>query len=634
MICVSGSWACSSRKSGRMSAAKKEKAPAKQVRRPPKVVWANLTNTHYLSVRQCMEDMGFRITESTTKNMILWCDGPGTIEMASQLEPWQFYNHFPGIWSIARKVELARNLERMAKLQPNVYTFHPRTFLLPGQFGDMKSYMLSIPKRTKRTMIVKPDKGSQGKGIQLIQAPDVIDDYFEAAVAQQYISPFLIDGYKFDLRIYVLVTSVDPLRMYIHNEGMARFCSEKYQEPKNRNLDQAFSHLTNYSLNKKNENFVQNENPDEADRGSKRSLTSVYREIEKMGHSVVKLQQKIDDIMRLTLASVQPFLASNYHTAVSYNDGKSRCFEILGFDIMIDKKMDPWLIEVNCMPSLTCDSPFDTSLKFSVIKGTLKILALNPNFKRLTLAHQKAVTQKRISGTTDIAIRELFDPEVESKIAASTNWRQLYPIVGDQVSSMIMESALAAARDTPVGAAGETAASRARKEAVLAKIREKEIEATEAKRRKRKRPPFQSDFPVSSTPTSKPPRPQPLPRITSKQQPRTPKSAMKPISVRYAPPTHDEEAKLSSEMKDLPPMLINDSEERSRQKRLAKQVSTAQTMSMLTKIKTIILAVAPRPPQTEPTPAPQPIPVRQTRPSKQVVRPVVTYRQVVIDDTL
>ena len=90
--------------------------------------------------------------------------------------------------------------------------------------------------------------------------------------------------------------------------------------------------------------------------------------------------------------------ANNYHTAISVMDGKSRCFEIYGFDILLDSNCHPWLLEVNCMPSLTCDSPFDTSLKFSVIKGTLKIIELYPGFKKAVLARQKAITQKRISG--------------------------------------------------------------------------------------------------------------------------------------------------------------------------------------------------------------------------------------------
>lgn len=48
--------------------------------------------------------------------------------------------------------------------------------------------------------------------------------------------PFVIDGFKFDLRIYVLVTSCDPFRIFLYNEGLARFCTTQYNEPSNGNV--------------------------------------------------------------------------------------------------------------------------------------------------------------------------------------------------------------------------------------------------------------------------------------------------------------------------------------------------------------------------------------------------------------
>jgi len=62
-------------------------------------------------------------------------------------------------------------------------------------------------------------------------------------------NPHLINGFKYDMRIYVLVTSYDPLKIYIYDDGLGRFATEKYTT-KSKNLKLRYIHLTNYSVNK------------------------------------------------------------------------------------------------------------------------------------------------------------------------------------------------------------------------------------------------------------------------------------------------------------------------------------------------------------------------------------------------
>lgn len=59
----------------------------------------------------------------------------------------------------------------------------------------------------------------------------------ENFVVQEYIDkPLLLDGFKFDLRVYVLVTSCDPLRVFLFNDGLVRLATEKYLPPQENNL--------------------------------------------------------------------------------------------------------------------------------------------------------------------------------------------------------------------------------------------------------------------------------------------------------------------------------------------------------------------------------------------------------------
>lgn len=79
-------------------------------------------------------------------------------------------------------------------------------------------------------------------------------------MVQNYIdNPLLYKGLKFDFRIYVLVAGCDPLRLYIYNEGLVRFATEKYEPASEDNFDNLYMHLTNYAINKDNPKYVFNE---------------------------------------------------------------------------------------------------------------------------------------------------------------------------------------------------------------------------------------------------------------------------------------------------------------------------------------------------------------------------------------
>mmetsp|Transcript_34641 Transcript_34641/g.52993 ORF Transcript_34641/g.52993 Transcript_34641/m.52993 type:complete len:194 (+) Transcript_34641:295-876(+) len=185
-------------------------------------------------------------------------------------------NHLPGIYNLAKKNMLGRHLMKIKRLLPDHYAFFPQTYMLPHDFREFSEDAMNLKKPA--TYIMKPDDSCQGKGIFLTRNIDQVKST-DAYVVQKYLTkPHLIDGYKYDLRIYVLINGVSPLRAYIYQDGLARFATEKYQKPNPKNMSNLFMHLTNYAINKESEKYVPNDNGEK--NASKRSLRDIYDIIE------------------------------------------------------------------------------------------------------------------------------------------------------------------------------------------------------------------------------------------------------------------------------------------------------------------------------------------------------------------
>ncbi len=230
-------------------------------------------------VRSMLEANNFSYTESHEWN-ILWASSSCKSYLYEGLNEFQKINHFPSSYEITRKDRLCYNYVKMQERHGRTaFDFVPDTYILPDEFGDFYAHFQKLKQHDSRKniWIVKPANSSRGRGIHLVD--DINDvNVDDLSVISRYITnPLLINGHKFDLRIYVVVTCYEPLRVYVYKEGLARFASETYTSKINKN--NKFMHLTNYSINKKNDHFVQNENTNQDDYGFKWSLTAFCKHL-------------------------------------------------------------------------------------------------------------------------------------------------------------------------------------------------------------------------------------------------------------------------------------------------------------------------------------------------------------------
>nr|XP_023419632.1 tubulin polyglutamylase TTLL6 [Cavia porcellus] len=389
------------------------------------------------AVRRAAQQYGLREGGEDDDWTLYWTDYSVSLERVMEMKSYQKINHFPGMSEICRKDLLARNMSRMLKLFPKDFHFFPRTWCLPADWGGLQTYSRS---RKNKTYICKPDSSCQGRGIFITRTVKEIKPG-EDMICQLYISkgvhhtcilvlrpgltglapvlgqrragpppwcveeaspsaeeailetsflgsevtePFIIDGFKFDLRVYVLVTSCDPLRIFVYNEGLARFATTSYSHPCADNLDNTCMHLTNYSINKHSSNFIQ-----DAHSGSKRKLSAFNVYMESHGYDVPQIWRAIEDLIIKTLIAAHPVIKHNYQTCFPGHTLNSACFEILGFDVLLDCKLKPWLLEVNHSPSFSTDTRLDREVKDRLLYDTLVLINLGSCDKKKVLEEER-----------------------------------------------------------------------------------------------------------------------------------------------------------------------------------------------------------------------------------------------------
>ncbi|GAB5353125.1 hypothetical protein AAMO2058_000011200 [Amorphochlora amoebiformis] len=449
-------------------------------------------------IRGLIKKYGWVEVKSTARCHLLWTDRCTALQnqpfkrlISTEQKATNTFriNRFPGMERFVMKSSLMEHLRFFASIWPEDFNFMPREWRIPFELDEFKGEF-----SREKTYILKPSNGCQGSGISLAQTWSAVEEYLDDSqrtdhVAQEYISnPMLLGGYKFDLRIYVLVESIEPLKAYVFRDGLARLCTEKYSSPSITNLENAYVHLTNYHVNKENTKYKPVNSYEDMQNSSKRSIKFVLNQLKDYGVSESKFWNDIDRIVSKTLIALSPSIWGAYtqgfrtseaqvserktgergslyictvetnglgsvpvHAKPSFQSGvtgvikdsdivtsqaeckgwvrhsegwspkelhgkevlfkvmeripglantstSSKCFHILGFDVLLDKAARSWLLEVNAAPSFRLGSPLDNYLKVSLVERSLQIMQFisNGDVRRAEMLKRQLRLQKSL----------------------------------------------------------------------------------------------------------------------------------------------------------------------------------------------------------------------------------------------
>ena len=288
---------------------------------------------------------------------------------------------------------------------PDDYNYMLETYSYPKEKQEIiEKFSKYSLKNDNDVWMIKSIMGSLGLKISILT--NYSDIKLKNYLITKYLyNPHLIKGYKYDLRFHGLVSTIKPLKLYLYNEGLVRLASEKYNfsvsDPHNK-----YSFLTNLFINKKNKKqFIYPKNMKNMEDSNLWNLDTFQKYCARNNINYEKLYSEVGDIFIKMMITVREKIIDNIEkTNLQY----SNFYHLIGFDIILDENLKPYLLETNRRCGFRNDNDAEKYYTYNIIADTLNIIGLRP--KDLNFVSENKNKEDLIKENVEESLCELDRP--------------------------------------------------------------------------------------------------------------------------------------------------------------------------------------------------------------------------------
>lgn len=296
--------------------------------------------------------------KSDLSYFVKWVERRSDIDFGRLKEGQQIVNHIANNFLFTTKnglFHVLKDHERARKKKDpsfSIAAFVPETYRM--DVAEERTALQSTIQREPdgTAWIIKPSNMNQGRGITIKASKEELKEICgkkdgalaggATSVVQRYMkSPLLLDGRKFDMRIYMLIAKAANPALVFYHEGYCRLSHEKFEMGRFDNLQM---HLTNAA--------VQRKHPDHKEKGEE----TIWAMDELQQYLSMNSLAPGDWVSATMVPRVQEIMKIVFESIRDKVDRRRGQFDLIGCDFMVDADLNVWLIECNSNPALwrTC----------------------------------------------------------------------------------------------------------------------------------------------------------------------------------------------------------------------------------------------------------------------------------------